>query len=216
MFDDDDGVACITQFVQHFEQQGNVGKVQPCGGFVQYVERFARIGARKLLREFYALRFAAREGGGALPQPDVAQAHVEQGLQLAGNGWLGAHKGIGFFYRHIEYLRDVFSFVEHFKCFAVVAQAVADVARHIHIGQKVHFYFDQAITLAGFAAPAARALRDVERKAPRAVTALFCHGHIGHQVADVGKQPRVGGRVAARGAPDGALVYVDDFVEICV
>ena len=57
-----------------------------------------------------------------------------------------------FFDRHAEYFGDVLALVEHLKGFAVVALAVADIARHIHVRQKVHLDLDDAIALAGFAA----------------------------------------------------------------
>jgi hypothetical protein len=51
-------------------------------------------------------------------------------------------------------------------------------------------------------------------KRPGAVAALARGVGLGHQFADRREQARVGGRVAARRAADGALVDVDDLVEI--
>jgi hypothetical protein len=46
----------------------------------------------------------------------------------------------------------------HFQRLAVVALAVADVAGHVDVGQKVHLHLDHAVALAGLAA-AARTLK---------------------------------------------------------
>ena len=86
---------------------------------------------------------------------------------------------------------------------------MADVARHVDVGQEVHFDLDHAVALAGFAAAAL----DVEAEAARAVAALARFGHPGEQFADRREQAGVGGRVGARGAADRRLVDVDDLVE---
>jgi hypothetical protein len=87
-----------------------------------------------------------------LAQADVGQAHIEQGLQLARDVGHGAEELVRGFHRHVQDLRDVLALVLHFERFAVVAHAVAHVAGHVHVGQKVHLHFDHAVALAGFAA----------------------------------------------------------------
>ena len=64
--------------------------------------------------------------------------------------------------------------------------------------------------MAGFAAAAF----DVEREAADVVAAFAREGYAGEQVADGGEQAGVGGGVGTRGAADGGLVDVDDFVEL--
>ena len=145
-----------------------------------------------------------------MAEADVAQADVHQGLQFARYGGHGVEEFPCFFYGHVQHLADVFAFVLHLQRFAVVAFAVADFARHIHVGQKVHFHFDHAVALAGFAAAAF----DVEREAADAVAAFARERHAGEQVADGGEQAGVGGGVGARGAADWGLVDVDHFVEV--
>ena len=135
-------------------------------------------------------------------------------MQLAGDGGLVLEKGVRLFHGHVQNLRDVAALPLHLQGFAVVALAVADVARHIHIGQKVHFHFHHAVALAGFAAAAAAGLRHVEGKAPGAVAALAGGGRFGHQLAHGRHQAGVGGRVAARGAAKGALVHGNHFVKV--
>jgi hypothetical protein len=93
---------------------------------------------------------------------------------------------------------------------AVVAGALADLARHVHVGQEVHLDLDGAVARAGLAAAAL----DVEAEAPGQVAADLGLGGLGEQLADVVEHAGVGGRVGARGAADGRLVDVDDLVEV--
>ena len=111
--------------------------------------------------------------------------------------------------RHLQHFVDVAALVLDLQRLAVVALAVADVARHVDVGQEVHLDLDHAVALAGLAAAAL----DVEGEASRAVAALARLRHAGEQLADRREQPGVGGRVGARRAADRALVDVDHLVE---
>src|SRR5690554_1966867 len=87
---------------------------------------------------------------------------------------------------------------------------MTDVARYVHVRQKMHFDLDQAPPLTRFAAPAL----DVERETSRAVAARTGFGHAGEQLADWRKQAGIGGRIGTRGATDRRLVDIDDLVEM--
>ena len=88
------------------------------------------------------------------------------------------------------------------------------VARHIHIGQEVHFHFHHAVALTGLAAATAIGCIDVEAEATRAITAFARCRHFGHQVANVGEQTCVRGRVAAGCAANRRLIDIDHFVKV--
>ena len=98
----------------------------------------------------------------------------------------------------------------HLERFAVVAFAVARLARHVDVGEEVHLDLDQAVALARLA-PAAL---DVEAEAARLVAARLAFGQAGEPVADVGEGAGIGRGVRARRAPDRRLVDVDDLVAI--
>jgi peptide chain release factor 3 len=83
VLDDDDGVAVVAQAVQHLEQHLDVLEVQAGGRLVEDVERAAGVALGQFQRQLDALRLAAGQRGGALAELDVAEADVEQGLQLA-------------------------------------------------------------------------------------------------------------------------------------
>jgi len=90
VLDDDDRVAGIAQLVQHLQQQVDVGEVQPRGRLVEDVEGAAGVALGELERELDPLRLATGERGRALAEADVAEADVEQRLQLPGDVGHGA------------------------------------------------------------------------------------------------------------------------------
>ena len=61
---------------------------------------------------------------------------------------------------------DALALVLDLQGLAVVALALAHIARHVDVRQEVHFHLDQAIALARFTAAAL----DVEREAARPIT----------------------------------------------
>ena len=74
----------------------------------------------------------------------------------------------------------------------------------------MHLDLDDAVALAGLAAPAL----DVEAEAARLVAARLGLGQAGEPVADRREGAGIGGGVGARGAADGRLVDIDDLVEM--
>ena len=94
--------------------------------------------------------------------------------------------------------------------FLVVAASVADLAEDVDVGKEVHLDAALAVALAGLAAAAL----DVEGEAAGLVAALARLRELGEEVADGGEDAGVGGRVGTRGAADGRLVDLDDFVEL--
>ncbi len=131
-------------------------------------------------------------------------------MQLLRQHWHGAKKFGRLFDREVEYRGDVAALVEDLESFPAVAPAMAGVARHIDVRQKMHLDLDQAVALASFAAAAL----DVERKAAGFVAALARDRRFGEQFPDRREQARVGGRIAARRAADRALIDGHDLVEV--
>ena len=210
VLDHDHRVAVVAQPVQHAQQQVDVVEMQARGGLVEDVERAAGVALGELERELHALRLAARERGRALAELDVAEAHVEQRLELARDRRHRVEEFVRLLHRHLQHLVDVLALVADLERLAVVALAVAHVARHVDVGQEVHLDLDHAVALARLAAPAL----DVEREAPGAVAALARRRHAGEELADRREEPGVGRRVGARRAADRALVDVDHLVEV--
>ena len=111
---------------------------------------------------------------------------------------------------HVQHIGDGLTPVLDLQRLAVVAVAVADLARDVDIGQELHLDADDAVPLAGLAAAAL----DVEAEAPRLVAAYFGVGQAGEEVADLGEEIRVRRRVGARRAADGGLIDVHHLVEV--
>ncbi len=110
---------------------------------------------------------------------------------------------------HVEDLGDRLALVEDLERLAVVAPALADLARHVDVREELHVDLDRAVTRAGFAAAAL----DVEGEAAGLVTAHLGLGGRGEQLAHVVEQARVGGRVRPGRPPDGRLVDADELVD---
>ena len=88
VLDDDDRVALVDQPAQHLEQPARVVEVQARRGLVEDVEGVPGRAPAQLAGQLHPLRLAARERRRRLAQADVAQADVDQGLHVAGDGRL--------------------------------------------------------------------------------------------------------------------------------
>ena len=184
--------------------------MQTRGGLVQDIDRTSRGTARKLGCELDSLRLAARERGRGLPDLDVAKTNVIERLQLALNGGKPLKEGKSLLHRHFQNVINVFSFIVYVQRIAVIALSLADVAGDVNVGQKVHLDAFDAVALAGLTASAL----DVKGEASRLKSLGSGVARLGKELADIPKEPRVGGRIGARRAPDGALVDADHLVQM--
>ena len=175
MLDHHDGVALLDQPVQNLQQEAHVLEVKPRGRLVQDVERAASIPLGELGGQLYALRLTPRESRGALPQVDVAHPHVVEQLEPAADARLLLEELEGVGHRHVEHVGNGAAAVAHLQRLAVVAPPVADVARHIDVGQEVHLDLDQPVSAARLAAPPLH----IEREPARAVSAQLGLGQLG-------------------------------------
>ena len=105
MLDDDDRVATRDEGVEGVEQRLDVVEVQAGGGLVEDEEGARALLAAEIVGQLYALVLAAGEGGGGLPELDVAQAHVLQGAE-AGDDLPGLRVAVGMCAKELDGLRD--------------------------------------------------------------------------------------------------------------
>ena len=164
----------------------------------------------ELGRQLHPLRLAARQRGRGLAEPHVAEPDIDERLHLAGDRRLVREELQRLLGRHVEHFGDVLALPRDVERVAVVARALADLARHVDVGQEVHLDLDGAVALARLAAPAL----DVEREPAGLVAADLRLLGGGEQRADLVEHARVGGRVRAGRAPDRRLVDVDDLVDV--
>ena len=169
------------------------------------VATFAQLG-----RELDALRLAAGERRRGLAEAHVVEADVVQRLQPARDLRDVREELERLLDRHLEHVGDRLALEADVERLAVVALAVALLARHVDVGQEVHLDLDLAVAAADLAAAAL----DVEGEAAGLVAARPRLLRLGEQLADLVEEPDVGRRVGARRAPDRRLVDRDDLVEL--
>ena len=83
VFDHNDGVAIVHQFVEHFEKLSDVFKVKPGCGFVENVERSTGGALRQLFGEFDPLGFTARKCVRLLPDFEIGKPYPVEGFHFA-------------------------------------------------------------------------------------------------------------------------------------
>src|SRR5579875_296729 len=210
VLDHQHGVALVDERMQHFEQFADVVEVQAGGRLVEDVERAPGGAPRQFLGQLDALRLAARQRRRRLADMDVAQADALERRQLLADRRHRREECRAFLDRHVEHVGDALALEPDFERLAIVALALADVALDVDVGQEVHFDLDDAVALAGLAAPAF----DVERETARPVAARLGFGQAREPVSYWRECTRVGCRIGTRRAADRRLVDVDDLVEV--
>ncbi len=210
VLDDDDRVAQVGQAVDDVEELADVVQVQPGGRLVEDVEGPAGVGPRQLGGELDALGLAAGERRRGLPERDVAEADVVQGLQDAADLRHGGEELEGGVDGHGEHVGDRPAAELHRERLGGVARPVARLARDPDVGQEVHLDPLLPRPLARLApAPGL-----VEAEPPRRVAAHLRLGQLGEQLADQVERPRVGAGGRGRRAPERGLVDADDLVDL--
>src|SRR5690606_18320611 len=138
VLDDDHGVAGIHQAREHRQQPFDVGEVQPRGRLVQDVEGATGAGPRQLPGELDALRFAAGQGGGGLPDLQIPEPDVGERLQAARDGRVRGELLEPFTNAHRQRVGDGRALVGHAQGRLVEAPSVAFVAGDVDVGEKMH------------------------------------------------------------------------------
>ena len=202
-------IPLVCKLLQHSQESFYVCKMKARGGFVQNVQRVAGALAEQLRRQLHALALAAGKSNRALPQADVSQAHIFQGLQLGRDAGVLAEELVRFADAHLQHVVYVLALVVHRKRIFFVALAAADLAGHVHARQEVHLYLLDAGAFAFFAA----ASRHIEREAPGLEAADLGIRRVLEKGANVVEDSGEGGGIAPGRAPYGTLVHLDHLVD---
>ena len=112
--------------------------------------------------------------------------------------------------RHVQHFGNIFALVQDLKGLTVIACAITDFTRNIHIRQEVHFNLDGAIALAGFTATAL----NVEAKPAGLVSTHLGLLGFGKKVTDLVEHARISSRVRPGGTPNRRLVNLHEFVQV--
>ena len=186
VLDHEHRVAAVDEPVQHVEQHAHVLEVQAGRRLVEDVERAAGVALRELGRELDALRLAAGQRRRALAEVDVAESDVVERLQLLADARLVLEERERVLDRQLEHVGDAQAAEAHLERLAIVALALAHLARHVDVGQEVHLDLHEPVALTRLAAAALH----VEREAPRPVAADLRFGQLGEQLANRREQTR--------------------------
>lgn len=186
VLDDHDGGAAVRQGAELPHQHLGIGGMQPRGGLVEQVQSAPLAGALEFGGQLDALGLAARQLGGGLAEPHVAETDVAQRSQRPS---CRGQERVGVVHRQVEHLGDRPPVVGDLERGGVVAGAVTVGAGGVGAGQEEQLDGDVALALARLAAPAL----DVEGEASGVVAAS--PGLVGgrEQLADDVEQPGVGG-----------------------
>src|SRR5271155_1549 len=122
-------------------------------GLVEDIDGVACRAATELARKLHPLSPSSRERRGWLPQPDIPEPDVNQRLEMPGYGRLIGEEGQRFFTRHVKYVGDRLASERNLERVAVVASALAYLARDVNIRKEVHLDLDRAVAGAGLTPP---------------------------------------------------------------
>ena len=111
---------------------------------------------------------------------------------------------------HVQHIGNALALISHFQRFAVIAFAVANLARHHHIGQHIHLNGFVSVARTGLATAALH----VKRETTRLITPYHCLGKVYEKVANVVENARVGCGIRTWRAPKRRLVYVHYLVNV--
>ena len=216
VFDHQQRVARNDQLVESAQQPRDVLEVQPRGGLVEHEQGLAATGfARARLREvagqFEALRLTAGERGHGLPEREVLEPHVAQGLQRFQQRVLAVEQLQCFGHGERQHVGNaVPARKARFEHLGAESLAVALGAAQIHIAQELHLDVLEAAAGAGRAATVAR----IEAEGACGVAAFLRHRCAGEQLADGPPGTDVAHGVRARAFADGRLVDQHDVREL--
>ena len=150
--------------LQDLEELPDVFEVQTRGRLVEDVDGVPGRPLVELARELDPLRLAAGKRGRRLSELDVAEPDVGERLHVPLDRRDVLEELERLVDAHLEDVGDRAALVLHLERLAVVAAALADLARDVDVGEEVHLDLDLAVARAVLASPAA----DVEGEPCRA------------------------------------------------
>ena len=210
VLDEQHRVAPVDEPVQDAQQVRRVLEREARRRLVEDVERLACGALRELARQFDALRLAAAQRRRRLAEPDVAEPHRLERLQLRPDARDVGEELVRLRYGHRQHVGDARVAEADLERVLVVAAALAHLAGDGDVGQELHLDLHVPVALASLAPPALH----VEREAPRHIAARLRLRQRREELADGRERARVGGGVAARSPPDRRLVDVYHLVDV--
>src|SRR5690606_3678006 len=96
------------------------------------------------------LSLTATKRRGWLTERYVAEADIDERIELTCNRWHVFEETRCRLDSHSEHVSNCFIFISYLERFAVVALTVTFITSHVDVGQEVHLNFYDAITLTIF------------------------------------------------------------------
>src|SRR5262249_37987654 len=181
----------FEQFTKRSKQLGDVVKVQARGRLIEDVESAAIVCTRQVRAKLEALRFAARECGSGLAQPQIPEADFAEYLQLRNDFRNVSEESESFANGHLKHIVDILPVEFHFEHAALEARTTAFLANQLHVSKELHLYGNGAVALTRFATPT----RNIERKMARGVAAALSVRCLSKYVTDCIECFQIGCRV---------------------
>src|ERR1700686_2068513 len=159
--------------------------------------------------QLHALRFASRECGRRLAETQVAEADFVEHAQFFSEPGDFGEELERLANGEVQDLMNILALVVDVEHLRLVARALAFVADQLHIGEKLHFDGDGAVTLTVFA----EAAGDIEGKISGREAALLRFRQRSKKFADDVESLDIRDRIRPRSAADGRLIDQDDLVK---
>ena len=169
----------------------NIGKMETGRGFVQNVDGSSGRFLGEFRCEFNALSLAPGELRARLPKRQITQADRYQRLKLVKYRRHIPEKPGGLIHGHFQDVGDVLAAVGDLQSLAIVPRASADFALDIDICQKMHFDFDDTVSLAILAS----ASFQIKTESSAVVAAHTGSRQLAEKFADRSKRAGISGRI---------------------
>ena len=149
MLDHDDRVASIDQTVQLLHQLRDVRRMQAGGWFGEHVERLSAVCPLRFGGKLYALRFAAGEFGGRLPEEDVSETDLAEYAKGPPQGAVVGEELERLVDSHAQHICDGPLSDLDLERLGIIPRAFACWTRRVHAWKEQEFDADEFFTLAG-------------------------------------------------------------------
>ena len=160
VLNDKNGVARINKTLKNNNKLSDILKMKASCWLVQNIKSFTSLLTVKLFCKLNALRLATRKRSCRLAKVNVAKTYIVESLQLVLNTRNICKECKCLVNRHVKHVGDRLAVIENLERLAVIALAMADLARNVDVRQEVHLNLDLAVALTSLAA----ASLDVKRE----------------------------------------------------
>ena len=184
--------------------------MKPCCRLVQNINGFSRAPLAELRCQLDSLRLSSGKRSRRLPETDIRKSHIVKRLYLSSDRRNIFKEGKRFLHRHIQNIVDTLVLIFHFQSLSVVPFSLTYLTGNVYVRQKVHLYFYNAVSAAGFAPSAFYIKTETSFFIALCLGICCCR----KKVADLIEHTCIRSRIGARRSSDRRLIYVDYLVKL--